>query len=66
MRRYGDNVTIEDFAEVDERPQNTRVMFGGCGVNYGSFSRPVKPQKKNFWQELLSLIGFKQKEAGEK
>ena len=71
MRRYGDNISSEN--NTDEEPLNneyTRVLFGGCGVHFGAFPRPVTdPEKRRgarisqggFVTEILTFLGLRSK-----
>jgi hypothetical protein len=34
------------------------VMYGGCGVRFGTFSKPVEHPQKHKVLDLLSLLGF--------
>lgn len=65
MRRYGDNVSAEEASDESEKNQENRVMYGGCGVSYGSFPQRVNHPKKRFSLDLLSLFWFKRKVAKE-
>lgn len=60
MKRYGNNlpasIHIED--EVDT-PQSVQVMYGGCGVRFGTFTKTLTPPKKRKTFDLLALLGFK-------
>ena len=65
MKRYGDNVSADDASEEDEKNQEVRVMYGGCGVIHGSFPQRVNPSKKRSSLDLLSLLGIKRKKVEE-
>lgn len=62
MKRYGDNLpssnNLEDELE-DQSGRNVQVMYGGCGVRFGTFSKPVDHTPKRKKPSLLSLLGFK-------
>jgi hypothetical protein len=68
MKRYGDNLSSSSVSEdalSQEHGRNVRVMYGGCGVRFGTFPQRVEPQKhKNF--DILSLLGLKQNKIKEK
>ena len=64
MRRYGDNVTIEDVSEGDEKNRNTVVMYGGCGVIHGPFPLPAEAPKNRTFPDILSILGLKRKKPG--
>jgi hypothetical protein len=62
MKRYGDNLPCSDISEDAlsyEHGRNVRVMYGGCGVRFGTFSRPVTLPKNRKTLDILSLFGFR-------
>ena len=62
MKRYGDNLppcSISEDALCHEHGRNTLVMYGGCGVRFGTFSRPVEYPEKRKRLSLLSLFGLR-------
>lgn len=66
MKRYGDNLpssSISEDALNYEHGRNARVMYGGCGVRFGTFPQPVSfsKQHKNF--DILSLFRFRRQKA---
>ena len=68
MKRYGDNVTSSSISEDEVGNKHdgyVRVMYGGCGVRFGAFQRPITPPQKRKTLDLLSLLGFREnKEKG--
>ena len=62
MKRYGDNLSSSSISEdelMQESDRNLRVMYGGCGVRFGTFSRPVTYAPKRKPLDLLALLGLK-------
>ena len=62
MKRYGDNLPSSCISEeeiANEHGRNVRVMYGGCGVRFGTFSKPVEYPRKRKPLDLLSFLGFK-------
>jgi hypothetical protein len=41
-------------------------MYGGCGVRFGTFSKPVEYAQKTKPLDLLSLFGLKRNKAKKK
>ncbi len=63
MKRYGDNLPSSNNSEDELENQygrNITVMYGGCGVRFGTFSKPVEYPKKRKTLDILSLLGFRQ------
>lgn len=61
MKRYGDNLPSGNAFEDElnsEHGRNAVVMYGGCGVRFGTFSKPVEHPQKHKVLDLLSLLGF--------
>ena len=51
MKRYGDNLLSSSISEAEtssEHGRNAVVMYGGCGVSFGAFPKPVEysPKRK--------------------
>jgi hypothetical protein len=66
MKRYGDNLPSKDGPEdnlENEYSRNEKVMYGGCGVRFGTFSKPVQYTRKRKKFDLLSLLGLKRNKA---
>lgn len=66
MKRYGDNLPPSNKPEdeLENQPdRNAQVMYGGCGVRFGTFSKPVEHAPKRKTLDLLSLFGLKRKKA---
>ena len=62
MKRYGDNLSSSSISEdelAQEPDRNIKVMYGGCGVRFGTFSRPVVYAPKRKPLDLLALLGLK-------
>jgi hypothetical protein len=59
MKRYGDNLPASSLAEEEFRYRGSeRVMYGGCGVRFGTFVRQIPPPKKKKAFDFLSLLGW--------
>lgn len=66
MKRYGDNLPASSISETEiahEHGRNVRVMYGGCGVRFGTFSKPVEYAPKRKRLDLLSLLGLKRNDT---
>lgn len=62
MKRYGDNLPVSNISEDEVSGQHGRhvaVMYGGCGVSFGSFPKPIEYPKKRKSFHLFSLLGFR-------
>ncbi len=63
MKRYGDNLSSSSTSEAEsnhEQSVETMVMYGGCGVNFGTFARPAeRSNKARKLPSLFALLGFK-------
>jgi hypothetical protein len=62
MKRYGDNLPSSSISEAEpvrEHGRNVQVMYGGCGVRFGTFSKPVEYAPKRKPLDLLSFFGLK-------
>jgi hypothetical protein len=49
MTKYGERIFKDASSKEDDRGDAfgpERVMFGGCGVRFGSFRRPARPARK--------------------
>lgn len=68
MKRYGDNLPSANKLEDETDMQHhgsVQVMYGGCGVRFGTFTQPVKPVQKRKMLNILSLLGFRRKKSKE-
>ncbi len=66
MKRYGDNLPFSGICEDElsyQHGRNVSVMYGGCGVNYGSFSKPMEYSRKRKSFSILSLFRSKRNKA---
>ena len=62
MKRYGDNLpSSEKFEEELDAPQSVQVMYGGCGVRFGTFTQKPIPSKKRRALDILALLRFKRR-----
>ncbi|HLO13952.1 MAG TPA: hypothetical protein VK206_03920 [Anaerolineales bacterium] len=64
MKRYGDNLPTSCLTEAELNTghgRNVTVMYGGCGVRFGTFSKPVEYPKRRKTFDLLSLLGLRRK-----
>ncbi len=63
MKRYGDNLPSSSTSEAEsnnEQNVESMVMYGGCGVSFGTFTRPAEHlHKERKLSSLLALLGFK-------
>jgi hypothetical protein len=69
MRRYGDNLLccgISEYELSSEHGRNVMVMYGGCGVQFGAFSKPVEYPKKQKTFDILSFLGLRKDKLKEK
>ena len=59
MKRYGDNLPSNCQGElVNGHDKMVQVIYGGCGVRYGTFTRPAEIPKKRKTLNLFSLFKF--------
>ena len=61
MKRYGDNLPASEKTEELDEPQSVQVMYGGCGVRFGTFTQKPIPSKKYKSLDILALLGFKRR-----
>jgi hypothetical protein len=61
MKRYGDNLPSSEKIEELDTPQSVQVMYGGCGVRFGTFTQKAIPSKKHKTFDILALLGFKRR-----
>ena len=63
MKRYGDNLPSSNCQEEITSGNGTtvQVIYGGCGVRYGTFTRPVEPPRKRKSLNIFSLLKFRRK-----
>jgi hypothetical protein len=69
MKRYGDNLRSSNISEDAlsyEHGRNVRVLYGGCGVRFGTFPQPVELPQKHKSLDILSLLGLKRNKPIEK
>lgn len=66
MKRYGDNLPSNYQGElVNEHGKMVQVIYGGCGVRYGAFTRPAETPKKRKTLNIFSLLKRGRKKIGE-
>lgn len=66
MKRYGDNLPSSNISEDAlsyEHGRNVRVMYGGCGVRFGTFAQPVDFPQKHKNLDILSLFRFRRQKS---
>ena len=68
MKRYGDNLPSSKIFDDElnhEHGRDVRVIFGGCGVRFSTFSQPPRfaPKRKKF--DLWSVLGFRKEKSKE-
>lgn len=61
MKRYGDNLPSSEKIEELDEPQSVQVMYGGCGVRFGTFTQKPIPSKKRKTLAILALLGFRRR-----
>ncbi len=61
MKRYGDNLPSSETSEELAAPQSVQVMYGGCGVRFGTFTQKPIPSEKRKSLDILALLGFKRR-----
>jgi hypothetical protein len=62
MKRYGDSLSSNCQGElVNEHDKMVQVIYGGCGVRYGTFTRPAEIPKKRKTVNIFSLLKFGRK-----
>jgi hypothetical protein len=69
MKRYGDNLPSSNTSEdtlYHDHGRNVRVIYGGCGVRFGTFPQRVELPERRPGLDILSLLGFKQNKYKEK
>ncbi len=59
MKRYGDNLPSSETSEDLDAPQSVQVIYGGCGVRFGTFTQKPISSKKRKSLDILALLGFK-------
>jgi hypothetical protein len=64
MNRYGEKLSpanVSDPETDNDHDRYERVMYGGCGVRFGTFQRraEIKPSRPPF--DLLSFLGLRRK-----
>lgn len=61
MKRYGDNLPSNCQGElVNEHDKMVQVIYGGCGVRYSTFTKPVETPKKRKPLNIFSKFKFGQ------
>jgi hypothetical protein len=69
MNRYGEKlspVATSDPESVNEHDRYEQVMYGGCGVRFGTFQRRAEIPKARPRFDWLSFLGRRQKPAKER
>jgi hypothetical protein len=57
MKRYGDNLPASSHAEQEfQYGGPERVMYGGCGIRFGTFVRYIPPPKRKKAFDFFSLL----------
>ena len=68
MNRYGEKLSPVEVSDPEcdnDRDRYEQVMFGGCGVRFGAFQRPVARPIKRPKFNLLAFLGLKRKRSEE-
>jgi hypothetical protein len=68
MNRYGERLSPVDTSDPEagnEHDRYERVMYGGCGVRFGSFQRRAEIQKSRPSFDLFSFLGLRRKHPKE-
>jgi len=66
MKRYGDNLPSSNISEdalSSEHGRNVRVIYGGCGVRFGTLPQRVELPQKNKSLDILSLLGLRRQKS---
>jgi len=69
MNRYGDKlspVATSDPESDNEHERYERVMYGGCGVRFGTFQRRADIPKARAHFDWLTFLGLRQKQTEKK
>jgi len=69
MKRYGDNLPSSNISEDAlsyEHGRNVRVLYGGCGVRFGTFTQRAELHQKHKSWDILSLLRLKRNKPNEK
>jgi hypothetical protein len=64
MNRYGERLSplaASDPESDNEHDRYERVMYGGCGVRFGTFERRAEILKNRPAFDLLSFLGLRRK-----
>ena len=61
MKRYGDNLPSSEKPDELDEPQSVQVMYGGCGVRFGTFTQKTIPSQKRKTLDILALLGLKRR-----
>jgi hypothetical protein len=64
MNRYGEKLSPVATSDPDadnEHDRYEKVMFGGCGVRFGTFQRRAEIRRPKPRFDLLSFLGLKRK-----
>jgi hypothetical protein len=68
MNRYGEKLSPVDTSDPeldDEHDRYERVMYGGCGVRFGTFQRRVEIPRSRPRFDLLSFLGLRRNQTKE-
>jgi hypothetical protein len=69
MNRYGEKlspVATSDSESENEHDRYERVMYGGCGVRFGTFQRRAETPKARARFDWLTFLGLRRKQTEEK
>jgi hypothetical protein len=69
MNRYGEKlsrVATSDSESENEHDRYERVMYGGCGVRFGTFQRRAEISKARARFDWLTFLRLKRKHTEEK
>jgi hypothetical protein len=68
MNRYGGRLSSIETSDTEygnEHDRYEQVMYGGCGVRFGSFTRRAEIQKSRPAFDLFSFLGLRRKQPKE-
>jgi len=68
MNRYGEKLSpVETYDPESDNKHDRyeRVVYGGCGVRFGTFQRRVEIPRSCHRFDLLSFLGLRRKQTKE-
>ena len=68
MNRYGEKLSPVDASDPESgnaHDRYERVMYGGCGVRFGSFQRRAEIPKSRPRFDLAAFLGLRRKHTNQ-